>query len=314
MARDALRFLVITGQTGSGKERVALAVAERLGGEIISLDSMKVYRGMGVGTAKPSAADRRRVPHHLLDVADPRESFSAARWVELADAALAEIAGRGRVPIVSGGTLLYLKALLYGLFDGPGADAGVRARLRAEAVSAGSAALHERLARVDLAAAQRIHPNDLRRVVRALEVHELTGRPISEQQAQFGRVRPGLDPLLVALRRTRDDLHRRIEQRVDRMVAGGLEAEVRRLLALPGGLSREAAQAVGYREMIDLIQGRLSPGEAVERTARSTRTFARRQMTHLRSLQGLVWLDVAPHEPADETAERLVRLWDGHVS
>jgi len=314
MEVGALRFLVITGQTASGKERVALAAAEQLGGEIISLDSMKVYRGMDVGTAKPGAADRRRVPHHLLDVADPHESFSAARWVDLANPALADVASRDRVPIVSGGTLLYLKALLYGLFEGPSADPAIRARLRAEASSAGSAALHDQLAQVDPVAAQRIHPNDLRRIVRALEVHEITGRPISEQQRQFGRMRPGLAPFMVAIRRTRKDLRRRIDERVTHMVAAGFEAEVSRLLASPAGLSREAAQAVGYREMIDRVQGRLSPDEAVEQMMKNTWTFARRQMTHLRSLQGLIWLEVAPDEAVEAVAARIVGLWREHAA
>lgn len=309
MAAPAIGILVITGQTASGKERVALAVAERLNGEIVSLDSMKVYRGMDVGTAKPAAEDRLRVPHHLIDVADPSEGFSTARWVELADAAIDDIAARRRLPIVSGGTILYLKALLYGLFDGPSADLALRQRLEEEAARSGTAALHARLLDIDPAAAGRIHPNDLRRIVRALEVHELTGRPISEQQSQFGRPRADLAPLVVALRRTRDDLNRRIDARVDRMIAAGLEEEVRRLVAAPGGLSREAAQAVGYREMIDVAEGRLPRDDVIAEIRKNTRTFARRQMTHLRSLDGRLWLDVGPNEPPEETTGRIVALW-----
>lgn len=307
-------FLVITGQTASGKERVALRVAEQLAGEIISLDSMKVYRGMDIGTASPSAEARRHVRHHLVDVADPADRFSAAQWTERAGAALADISARGRVPIVSGGTILYLKALLYGLFEGPPADPAIRRRIRDEAARAGVPALHARLAEVDPRAADRIHPNDLRRIERALEVHEITGRAISEMQQQFGRLRPGLDPLLVGLRRTREDLRSRIDTRVDRMMAAGFEDEVRRLLARPGGLSREAAQAVGYREMIDLLQGRTSRDEAVELVKKNTRTFARRQMTHLRSVEGLTWLDLAPDELPGRTAERVVELWRRHRS
>jgi len=314
MAIAPLTFLVITGQTASGKERVALTVAEHLGGEIVSMDSMKVYRRLDVGTAKPSLADRRRVPHHLLDVVEPWESYSAARWAEAAEAALADIAARGRMPIVSGGTVLYLKALLFGLFEGPSADLSLRAALQAEAERTGTPALHERLRGVDPAAAAKIHPNDLRRIVRALEVHQLTGRPISEQQQQFGTVRSHLAPLVVSLRRTRDDLVRRIDERVDRMVAAGLEAEVRRLLEEPRGLSREAAQAVGYREMIDLIEGRLAAGEAVALLKRNTAQFAKRQMTHLRSLEDRTWVDVGPHEPAEETAARIEALWREHAS
>ena len=312
-ADPPLEFLVITGQTVSGKERAALEVAAALGGEIVSMDSMKVYRGMVIGTAAPDAAARERVPHHLLGVADPSEPFSTARWAALAEAAMADIAARGHVPVVSGGTVLYLKALLYGLFEGPSADAALRRRLHDEARAGGSAALHRRLQAIDPAAAARIHPNDERRIVRALEVHELTGRPISELQAQFGQVRGRLAPLVVALRRTRDDLRRRIDQRVDRMMAAGLEDEVRRLLARPEGLGREARQAVGYREMIDLAEGRLTREQAVAELKKNTAAFAKRQMTHLRSLEMRVWLDVAPQETAAAVAERIVALWRGHV-
>lgn len=309
MADAATEFLVITGQTASGKEPAALAVAEQLRGEILSLDSMKVYRCMDIGTAKPGPEDRRRVPHHLLDLVDPWESFSTARWLEAADEALADVTARGRLPIVSGGTMLYLKALLFGLFEGPSADAAIRARLRDEAAEVGTQALHHRLATIDPQAAARIHANDLRRIVRALEVHELTGRPISQLQSQFGRVRPGLRPLVVALRRTVDDLRRRIDERVDRMITTGLEDEVRGLIALPQGLSREASQAVGYREMINHLEGGLSRNEAIDDIRKNTRTFARRQMTHLRSLDGRIWVDVAPHEAPDEMAQRIVNLW-----
>jgi tRNA dimethylallyltransferase len=250
------------------------------------------------------------VPHHLIDVADAWESFSAARWCELAASALADLAGRERLPIVSGGTILYLKALLYGLFDGPARDAEVRQRLEAQAAAQGVVALHERLRRVDAQAAERIHPNDLRRIVRALEVYEISGRPISELQRQFGRAQPHLAPLVVAIRRTREDLHRRIDERVERMMAAGFEDEVRRLAALPQGLSPEATQAVGYREMIDCLEGRLSRAQAVALIRKNTRTFARRQMTHLRSLKERLWLDVAPHEEPAATAARVIDLWE----
>jgi len=219
----------------SGKERLALAVAERLGGEIISADSMKVYRGLDIGTAKPDAEARRRVPHHLVDVAEPTETFSAARWLALADAAIAEVAARGRVPIVSGGTPFYLKALLEGLFEGPAADPDLRRRLAEEARAGGTEALHARLARVDPAAARRIHPNDLRRIVRALEVWEKTGRPISDLQRQWGAGRRRYRPLLVAIRRSPEDLTRRITERARRMLEAGLVDEVRRLVRRAGG-------------------------------------------------------------------------------
>ncbi|NLX60232.1 MAG: tRNA (adenosine(37)-N6)-dimethylallyltransferase MiaA [Phycisphaerae bacterium] len=309
MTAAAPEFLVVLGQTASGKERVALALARQLDGEIVSCDSMKVYRGMDIGTAKAAEADRRSVPHHLLNVVDPWERFSAARWAQAAEAAVADIVSRGRLPIVSGGTVLYLKALVFGLFEGPGADAAIRARLADEADRHGTVALHARLADVDPQAARRIHPNDLRRIVRALEVHELTGQPISTQQRQFDAPRPDLRPWVAALRRTRDDLHRRIDDRVDRMIAHGLADEVRRLTVDPRGMSSEAAAAVGYREMIDCLQGRLPDGRVADEIKKNTRLFARRQMTHLRSLALVRWIDVPPNESPDRTAQRIADLW-----
>jgi tRNA dimethylallyltransferase len=309
MTTAAPEFLVILGQTASGKERVSLALAHQLGGEIVSCDSMKVYRGMDIGTAKAGEADRLSVPHHLIDVVDPWERFSAAQWAQAAEAAIADIVSRGRLPIVSGGTVLYLKALVFGLFEGPGANPAIRARLADEAKRHGTAALHARLADVDPQAARRIHPNDLRRIVRALEVHELTGQPISTQQRQFDAPRTDLRPWVFALRRTRDDLHRRIDDRADRMIANGLADEVRRLTADPRGLSPEASAAVGYREMIDCLQGRLPVERVADEIKKNTRLFARRQMTHLRSLALVRWIDVHPNESPDSTAQRIADVW-----
>ncbi|MGB2801761.1 MAG: tRNA (adenosine(37)-N6)-dimethylallyltransferase MiaA [Phycisphaerae bacterium] len=318
-------ILVITGQTATGKERLAVAVAERLGGEILSADSMKVYRGMDIGTAKAPPDVRRKVPHHLVDVADPgpgsprrvacgdAPGFSTARWVELADAAVADANARGRVAIVSGGTALYLKALLEGLFEGPAADEQIRARLSAEAEANGTGALHARLAEVDPEAAGRIHPNDLRRIIRALEVWELTGSPISALQTQWGRRRGRYRPLLVAIWRSPEDLDRRIEARVGRMVEAGLEDEVRRLAARPGGLALGPRQALGYAEVLEHLAGRITWDETLEAIRLHTRQFARAQMKWLRRFEGLVWLDAAPDAPADGLADRVVDLWRAHV-
>jgi len=321
--RVACGDLVVTGPTASGKERLALAVAMQIGGEIVSADSMKVYREMDIGTAKPSPAARRAVPHHLLDVADPGETFSTARWLALAEAAIADVHARGRAAILSGGTPLYLKALLEGLFKGPAADAAIRERLKAEADARGTAALHARLAEVDPEAAARIHPNDLRRITRALEVWELTGRPISELQSQWGRRRPSpgseaLDgrwrPLLVAIRRSRDDLTRRIEARVRRMIEAGLVEEVRRLAGRPGGLARGPRQALGYAEVLDHLDGRLAADELIPAIVAHTRQLARRQMTWIARFEGVRWLDAAPDTPGDALAETVVTLWREHVA
>jgi len=314
-------ILVITGQTATGKERLAVAVAERLGGEILSADSMKVYRGMDIGTAKAPPDVRRKVPHHLVDVADPTPGapaplgpgFSTARWVELADAVIADASARGRAAIVSGGTALYLKALLEGLFEGPAADEQVRARLSAEAEADGTGALHARLAEVDPEAAGRIHPNDLRRIIRALEVWELTGSPISALQTQWGRRRGRYRPLLVAIRRSSQDLGRRIEARVGRMVEAGLVDEVRRLADRPGGLALGPRQALGYAEVLEHLAGRMAWEETLEAIRLHTRQFARAQMKWLRRFEGLVWLDAGPDAPADGLADRVVDLWRAHV-
>jgi tRNA dimethylallyltransferase len=306
-------ILVITGQTASGKEALAVEAAARLGGEIVSADSMKVYRGMDVGTAKPSAAERRTVPHHLLDVADPGETFSTARWLRLAEAALADVHARGRAPIVSGGTPLYLKALLEGLFEGPSADPCLRARLQDEADTLGTPALHARLAAVDAAAASRIHPNDLRRITRALEIWELTGTPISELQKQWGRRHGRWRPLAVAIRRDRQDLSARIRRRAERMLAAGLVEETRRLAARPEGLARGARQALGYAEVLDFLGGRLTQEELAPAIVAHTRQFARRQMTWLKRFADIVWLQAAPDTPTDALADEVVRLWQRHL-
>lgn len=311
---SAIPILIITGQTASGKERLAVAVAASQGGDIVSADSMKVYRGMDIGTAKASADERRAVPHHLLDVADPRETFSTAFWLRLADEAIADIHARGRVPIVSGGTPLYLKALLEGLFEGPAATPAVRERLVAEAEVQGAPALHARLAEVDAAAAARIHPNDLRRIVRALEVWELTGSPISDLQKQWGSRRPRYRPLVAAIRRGREDLTRRIRERVRRMAEAGLVEEVRRLAARPGGLARGPRQALGYAEVLDYLDGRMAWEETVAAIMAHTRQFARRQMTWLSRFEGVAWLDAAPDTSVETLTDQVVELWRKYTS
>lgn len=276
---------VLTGPTGAGKSQLALILAERLGAEIVSMDSMALYRGMEVGTAKPGPDERRRVPHHLLDVLDPWESASVAWWLQRAADCCRDIEGRGRRVLFVGGTPLYLKALLCGLFDGPPADEDLRRRLTEEAERLGPAALHARLAAVDPVSGARLHPNDVRRVVRALEVWELTGRPLSAWQTQWVRPpdRPPGRPVLY-LNPPREELYARIDARVRRMIADGLAEEVRALRRLPQPLSREAGQAVGYREMFDHLDGRVGLEETIGRIQMRSRNLAKRQRTWFRSL------------------------------
>lgn len=300
----SLAFLI--GCTGCGKGGLGRELARRIGAEIISLDSMKVYRRMDIGTAKPSAEARAEVRHHLIDVVEPSEEFSVAAYVNLAEATISEIRSRGKPILIVGGTPLYLKALTEGLFDGPGADAAVRARLHEEASVAGSAVLHERLRAVDPKTAARVHVNDLKRIVRALEVFELAGVPISSLQEQWDRNRPKHDAHLIGLRRNREDQSRRTNDRVHRMIEAGLVDEVERLLAEPLPLSGTARQAVGYAEIIEHLHGRCTLAEAVESIKINTRQFAKAQRTWLRRFPKIEWVEIEPEATAEQVVEELI--------
>jgi len=295
----------LTGPTASGKSAVGVALAERLGAEIISLDSMALYRGMDIGTAKPTLAERRRAPHHLIDVLEPHEECSLARYVAEAGRAAREILSRGRIPLVVGGTPLYLKGLLRGIFEGPPADWNLRKRLMDSAQRHGPGWLHAELLRVDPEAAARLHPNDVRRLVRAIEVFEKTGCPISRHQRQFDAGRPAAECRVFALDWPTAELNARIDRRVERMFADGLVEEVRRLLALGQTLSRTARQAVGYREVIEHIEGAGGLSETVELVKRHTRQLAKRQRTWLRSLEECRRVPMAEPLDADQTAEKI---------
>jgi tRNA dimethylallyltransferase len=282
--------LILTGPTASGKSRLGVELAVRLGAEILSMDSMAVYRGMDVGTAKPSSADRARVPHHLIDVLDPWESASVAWWLEEAVRCCQEVEARGKRVLVVGGTPLYLKALLCGLFDGPPADETVRQRLTGEADAEGNLGLHHRLAAVDPVSAARLHPNDVRRVIRALEVWELTGKPISAWQQQW-RTPDGVPPATSAvpdrclcLDVPRETLYNRIDARVHKMIDAELLEEARALRRLERPVSREARQALGYKELFDHLEGKMGLEEAIRQIQTRSRQFAKRQLTWFRHL------------------------------
>jgi tRNA dimethylallyltransferase len=296
----------LTGATASGKTDVGLELAERLGAEIISMDSMALYRGMDIGTAKPSADQRRRIAHHLIDVAEPHQEFSLAQYVAAAQQCAAEVAARGRGVLFVGGTPLYLKGLLRGIFEGPAADATLRTRLQAEAAEHGSQRLHERLSKVDPTAAARLHANDERRLIRALEVYQITGRPISHWQQQFDTGRPAGECRVFVLDWPRPTLHERIEQRVAAMFAAGLVAEVAALLARPQPLSRSAGQGVGYREVVDHIEGRQTLAETIELVKRHTRQLAKRQNTWFRSLSECQFVAMHAGRTAEDVAAEIV--------
>lgn len=272
--------LVITGPTGSGKSAVALTLADRLNAEIVAMDSMTLYRGMDIGTAKPTPAEQQQVRHHLIDVLDPAESGSVARWLDLATVACAEIRQRGKRPLFVGGTPFYLKSLLHGLFESPPIPPHVRAELEAEAERIGPAALHARLAAVDAKTAARLHPNDVRRVVRALEIFTAIGTPISALQQTWDT--PGRRIPAVVIDRPRDELNARIDARVDAMIAAGWLDEARRLRDRP--LGKEASQALGYRELFDFLNGTTAWAETVAAIKLRTRQFAKRQRTWFRGL------------------------------
>jgi tRNA dimethylallyltransferase len=278
--------LILTGPTGAGKTALGLEVAEHLGAEIISMDSMALYRGMDVGTAKPSPEERHRVPHHLIDVLEPWESASVAWWLDRAARACQEIKARGHRVLIVGGTPLYLKALLCGLFDGPPADSALRERLSREAERDGPEKLHERLARFDPLTAARLHTNDLRRIVRALEVAELTGRPISSWQTEWAATTADLQAKARVgwLDVPRAMLYERIDARVLKMFETGLVEEARRLHLLDRPLSREAGQALGYKEMFAYLDGQVGLEETIQAVQRRTRNLAKRQITWFRHL------------------------------
>lgn len=282
--QDFPNALILTGPTGSGKSRLALTLAERLSGEIIAMDSMTLYRGLDIGTAKPTAADQQRVRHHLLDVLEPWESASAAWWLQQARQCYHEITSRSKRILFVGGTPLYLKALLHGLFDGPPANLELRQRLTTAAERDGGAALHQRLAQVDPESAARLHPNDVRRMIRALEVWELTGKSISSYQSQWQQPPESANDRVLWLDIPRPLLYTRINERVRHMLAEGLVDEVRRLRALPRPVSREASQAVGYKELFTHLDGRASLEEACERIQIRSRQLAKRQLTWFRQI------------------------------
>lgn len=291
-AEAAAPLWVVTGPTASGKTAAALELAERLDLEILSMDSMAVYRGMDVGTAKPTAAERARVPHHLIDLVEPSATFDTALWCEAAATAIAEITARGRRPLFVGGTPLYLMAFFKGMLQGPAADRALRAELQArEAREPGS--LHAELSRTDPAAAARIHSHDLRRLVRALEFLALTGRPISGEQDHFESPNWQRPCRIVAVRRPRDDLHARVRARTEAMLDGGLLAETEGIEAA-GGFSRTAGAAIGYAECRDFLRGRYKDREELRnRIRRSTHRLIRRQTTWLRRLREVRWIDPA---------------------
>lgn len=285
------RLICVCGPTASGKTALSVALAQRLKTEIISADSMQVYRGMDIGTATPTLDERHGVPHHLLDVCEPDENFSVARYVELADAAAQDVLSRGMIPIVSGGTGLYMDALIEcGVFSGGDTDLKVREKYQRIADEQGNEAVHACLGRLDPESAGILHPNNLKRVIRALEVYETTGMTIGE----FNRLHKKPEPKYKALKigvcpADRETLYERIEQRVDKMLSDGLLNEVRRLKEA-GKLKGTAAQAIGYKELLGYLNGEVSIEECVNVLKQRTRNYAKRQLTWLKRDKAIHWI------------------------
>lgn len=300
------RCWFLAGPTASGKSAVALELAGPLNAEIVAMDSMTLYRRMNIGTDKPGPVARRRVPHHLVDIIEPHEEYSLADYLTSAEAACREILDRGRTPLFVGGTGLYLRGLLRGMFSGPPADWEYRRRLESEAAAHSPEFLHAKLAEVDPQAAQALHPRDTRRIIRALEVRHVTGRPISEQQQQRP-LPPEQRPRHVYwLLPPREVLYARVNARVHDMMQAGLLQEVQSLLALERPLSRTARQALGYKEIIDCLEQGRPIEDAVELIQRRTRQFAKRQHTWFRNLEECQALEVNAGDQPIEIAEKVL--------
>jgi len=315
--------MLILGVTGSGKGRLAFELAQTISGEIISIDSMKVYRRMDIGTAKPPIENRQLVKYHLINVVEPSESFSVGAFLDLTRKAIEEIKSRNKPVVAVGGTAMYIKALLYGMFEGPGTDEQIRSRLRQRAQTEGLDELYRQLQKIDPVAAQRIHSNDAKRIIRALEVYELTGKPISSFQQQWN---PGNSELritnhesrttksdwtIIGLRREKTEESKRINARVKKMLDAGLADEVRLLLAEEKPLSKQAACAIGYAEIIDCLAGKISLEDAIELIKKNTRYLAKHQRTWFRSFGNFNWLDVGPDEPFESVLSRAIAIISG---
>ena len=296
------RAIYLTGPTASGKTAVGVELARRLDAEILALDSATLYRGMDIGTAKPTLAERSAIPHHLIDVLDPWETSSVSDYRERARCAIADVESRGKQVLFVGGTPLYLKVLLRGLFSGPPAEPALRQSLEREAETLGEAFLHARLSSLDPATAARLDPRDRRRMIRALEVIEQTGRPLSALQLEHDRHAPDSVPVL-ALDPPRETVRDRINRRVLRFFEAGLVDEVRALSSRTRPLSETAAQAIGYREVIAMLRGHASLAQTIDRVQARTRQFAKRQSTWFRGLAEVQSIPVLPDESVESIAK-----------
>ena len=288
---DKPKIIVICGATGIGKTSVGIEVAEKLGGEIVSADSMQIYRSMDIGTAKPTTAEQKRIPHHLIDIVDPDEDYDAVRFSKQARDCIADICRRGRIPMVVGGTGLYIKALLHGLFQSRPVDPEIRNRLRRESEIKGSRFLYERLQQIDPSSADRMHPNDAYRIIRALETIESTGESISDLHQAHGFDDDPYHALKIGMQMDRSKLYERIDKRVDLMIEAGLVEEVRGLLNMGYAAELKSMQSIGYRHVVAFLQEKVSWEACVRTLKRDTRRFAKRQFTWFGADRQIHWYE-----------------------
>jgi len=306
------KIIIILGPTAVGKSDVAMALAAKIDAEIVNADSQQVYRHMNIGTGKPAAADRARVPHHLIDIVDPNEEFNVAIFRRLALDRIGAIGGRGKNVVVCGGSGLYLKALTRGLFVGPEQQPEIRRELAREIEIEGLGALYRRLTEIDPATHSRIHPNDRQRIIRALEVHRLTGKPMSAWQQEHGFGDEPFDVCQIGLQRERAELYDLINRRCDRMIEAGLLDEVRGLIARGYGLDLKPLQSVGYRQMGLVIQGAMDLAAALEAMKRETRHLAKRQLTWFRRDATIRWFQPEKQEAEiRQAAEKFLQSTEG---
>ena len=289
-----------------GKTQVALLAAEELGAEIVSCDSMQVYRGMDIATAKPTSSQCQKIPHHMINIVDIHQEYDVSKYVEQASLIIDDIVKRSKKVLVVGGTGMYVRALTDGLFEGAGEDKKIRTELEAEAEECGLEKLFEELQRIDCIAAEKINPNDKRRIIRALEVYKLTGKPISSFQKQWGEAKK--NSIIIGLNRDRDDLYARIDKRVDGMFDEGLIDETKRLMECGIEKNKTAVQALGYKEVIGYIKGDYDIEEAKRILKQNTRRYAKRQLTWFRKDDRVKWFVIGKDESVEITAKKIINF------
>jgi tRNA dimethylallyltransferase len=299
---------VLTGPTACNKTEIGFTVAQKTRGEIISADSMLFYRGMDIGTAKPPLGMRELVPHHFIDIIGPWESYSVGKYVDDVETLINDTDSKEKKFLFVGGSPLYIKGLVDGIFNGPEADWNIRRELEELAEKKGSQHVHDILQKIDPVKAGELHPNNLRRIIRAIEVYRITGKPVSVLQEQYKQARKSYRFKIMCITRAREDIYRRINERVDTMFGKGLVNEVQSLLDNPEGLSKQARQALGYKEIIQYLDGELTLDEVKDMVKLSTRRFAKRQMTWFRSFPNVQWIEADEHEGPESISEEIITL------